>query len=130
MTLAAKQKTLPGLSEGDQKSVMANRVYQQWLQNKKVEEQQKTKEKRVQQEWKALQDRQVHLEKEKAQISFSSWKARKDMERDLLFEHNRVVSSERMNTVKETPLLPGYCSVWACDEELAVHMVTQVQRQI
>lgn len=108
---------------------MANRAYQQWLQNKKMEDQQKTKEKRIQQEWKALKDRQMQLGREKAQISFSSWKAHKDMERDLMFEHSKQ-SSERLPTVKGTPLLPGYCSVWACDEELADHIMTQVQRQI
>lgn len=131
MALAAKQKTLVGLSEGNQKSIMANRSYQQWLLNKQIEEQQKNKEKKVEQEWEALQKKQRLVEQEKAQISFSSWKNRKDLERDFKSE-NSIPSSgrETLATVRDTPLLPGYCSVWSCDDELADHMLTRIQRQI
>lgn len=124
MTLAAQQKSLVGLSEGKQKNVMANRAYQQWLLNKKAEEQQMNKEKR-----KALQENQRQLEQTKAQISFSVWKRRKDVERELKSESIRAsLGRENPVIMKPTPLLPGYCSVWSCDEELADHMLHRVHR--
>lgn len=127
VALAAQQKTP---SSGEQQSIMADRAYQQWLKNKKAEEQQRSKEERIEQEWKTLQEKQRELEHDRAKISFSSWKRRKDMERELKSEqHRELFGRETPVTVNQTPLLPGYCSVWLCDEELADHMLTRVHRQ-
>lgn len=127
MALAAKQKATVALSSGEQGSVMANRAYQQWLRNKKAEEQQRNKEKKTKEEWKVLQEEGKELEQEKAKISFSSWKRRKDELKSV--EHRESTGREIPALVKQTPLLPGYCSVWSCDEELADHMLARVQRE-
>ena len=105
---------------------MAARAYQQWLLNKKEEIRQKSKEEKIEKELKALYEEQRKVEQEKAQVSFSSWKKRKDMERKL---KPAEMEAECGGQVENTPLLPGYCSVWSCDEELADHMLARIQRQ-
>lgn len=114
-----------GHLDGNQK-VMATRAYQQWLLNKKVEQQQKNKGMKIQQELEVLHAEQMKMEQEQAQLIFTSWKRNKDMERGLKFESNKA--AKNIFKVEDTPLLPGYCSVWSCDEELADHMLTRVPR--
>ena len=109
-----------------QKRLMANRAYQQWLSNKNQEQQQRQKDQRIEKELQVLYAGQREAEQRKAQDSFLSWKRRKDMERDL--QHERTIESEGVTLVaKQTPVLPGYCSVWSCDEQLADHMLASVQ---
>lgn len=107
---------------------MANRAYQQWLRNKRAEKQQRIKEERIEQEWKVLQEKKREQEHEKAKISFLSWKREKDIERKLISEQS--TGREIPVAMNQTPLLPGYCSVWSCDEELADHMLARVHRQV
>lgn len=123
----ATQKPASDAFELDHKRVMAVRAYQQWLINKKEETQQKSKEGKIEKELKALYEEQRKMEQEKAQVSFSSWKKRKDMERKL---KPAEMEAGYLAKVENTPLLPGYCSVWSCDEELADHMLARIQRQI
>lgn len=112
----------------EQKRMMAHRAYQQWLANKKREQQQQMKERRIEQELRALQEEQQEVDKERARMSFSSWKRRKDLEK--LLKDEDVTEKGREDTLRvgQTPMLPGYCSVWSCDEELADHMLARVYR--
>lgn len=114
----------------EEKRMMSTRAYQQWLLNKQLEEQQRKKEQRVEQEFKNLCEEQRKADQERARASFVSWKRRKDFER-ALSENNREPRNEVVETVGQiepTPPLPGYCSVWSCDEQLAEQMLTRVQR--
>lgn len=107
---------------------MAAHAYQQWVRNKKEEIQQKSKGGKIEKELKALYEEQRKVEQEKAQVSFSSWKKRKDMERKLKPAEEAEYGGHLVK-IEKTPLLPGYCSVWSCDEELADHMLARIQRQ-
>lgn len=109
--------------------MMASRAYQQWLKNKQQEEEQRRKEQRIEQEIKNLQEEERRAHQERAKADFASWKERKDFERTLL-ESGREGRSEveHVGHINPTPALPGYCSVWSCDEELAGQMLTRVHR--
>ena len=122
----ATQKSSSGIDE-EQKRILANRAYQQWLVNKKVEEQHKSKEKKIEREIEALQEEQRKTEQRKAQISFLSWKKQKDMEKQLEPETEHSFRMEDSSREQTAPL-PGYCSVWSCDEILAEHMLARVRR--
>ena len=108
---------------------MAARAYQQWLLNKKKEQQQRMKEEKIGRELLALHEEQRKFEQEKAKTSFTTWKQNKDMERRLKFESSSTEVARDYPAVQQAPLLPGYCSVWACDEKLADHMLARVHRQ-
>jgi hypothetical protein len=123
--LASQQVTVADLSRSE-RSAMAERAYQQWLKKKKVEGLQKYKERKYEQDWEVLQEMQRQTERKQAQVSYSTWKRNKDLEKNL----NTREYSRRNVALKETPLLPGYCSVWSCDEELASHMLAHVQREM
>ena len=120
------QKPLSGIDQ-EQKRVLANRAYQQWLVNKKVEEQHKNKEEKIEHEIKALQEEQRKTEQKKGQINFLSWKRQKDMEKQLKPETGHTFKMEHSSREQTAPL-PGYCSVWSCDEVLAEHMLARVHR--
>lgn len=110
---------------------MASRAYQQWLANKKQEQQQKQKDGKIEQELQAMHDEQRAIEQKRAHDSFLSWKREKDLERTMVLHQNVTgVKSEDLIGAKQTPVLSGYCSVWSCDEELADHMLASVYRPI
>ena len=116
-----------------QKRAMANRAYQQWLLNKKLEQQQKKKERKIEEELQRLCEEQKEAEHKMAQESFLTWKRRKDIEQAIMEHSNtRTPSCEDGDglqpSVMQTPVLPGYCSVWSCDEDLAEHMLARVCR--
>lgn len=109
---------------------MASRAYQQWLKNKQLEDEGRRKEQIIQREIKNIQEEERRAHQERAKANFASWKKRKDFERTLT-EHNREGTSSEVDHVghiEPTPALPGYCSVWSCDEELAGQMLTRVHR--
>lgn len=110
---------------------MALRAYQQWLLNKKQEQQQKKKEKKIEEELQRLFEEQKEAEHKMAQESFLTWKKRKDLEQAMEHQNTRTLTSEDsedLPSVMQTPVLPGYCSVWSCDEDLADHMLARVCR--
>lgn len=114
----------------EEKRLMATRAYQQWLRNKKMELQEKSKERMMEHEQQILHKEQRRLQQEKAQDDFLLWKRRKDLERGLKEgESMRETQREETVRVEQTPSLPGYCSVWSCDEELADQMLTKVHRE-
>ena len=126
--VAAKQQALRAADAEkleEQKRLMASRAYQQWLANKKQQQQQRQKERKLEQELQALYKEQRDAEQKKAQDSFLSWKRHKDLERAMQCQNTADIDSEG---AKQTPVLPGYCSVWSCDEELADHMLANVYR--
>lgn len=108
---------------------MANRAYQQWLTNKNLDQQQKRKEEKIEKELKALHDEQRKAEQKRSEESFLSWKRRKDLERAV--QHHATSGLQPIEDdvgPTQTPTLPGYCSVWSCDEELADYMLGNVYR--
>ena len=114
----------------EEKKMMSSRAYHQWLLNKQVEEHKRKKDQRIEQEFKVLCEEQQKADRERAEATFVSWKKRKDLERALSETSKQQTWNEveSMGSIKPTPPLPGYCSVWSCDEELAEHMITKVQR--
>lgn len=108
---------------------MSARAYQQWLRNKQLEEQQRKKEKILEREIRNICEEEKKAHQERAKADFLSWKKRKDFERALSEGINHPkTEAESLNPVVSTPVLPGYCSVWACDEDLAEQMLTRVHR--
>ena len=105
----------------------ANLAYQKWLANKRREQEERKREKRFEQEVRALEEEQRRVRQVKAEDNFSSWKRQKDIEKRLMCGstgENPDANSEQACT----PSLPGYCSVWSCDEQLADHMTARVHR--
>lgn len=131
--VAAERRTLVAADAeriAEQKKLMADRAYQQWLVNKKQEQQQKQKERKIEQELQVLNKEQKDLEQKRAQDSFLSWKRRKDLERIMALDQDTtdIIGSKDVIEARKTPTLPGYCSVWSCDEELADHLLASVYR--
>ena len=119
-----QQKPVTRPEEIEHKRTMANLAYQQWLYNKRLEEKQKKRENRIDAELEALHEKQVKVEQQKAEIAYYSWKRHKeDLEKAVKCER------EKCDSRKQTPTLPGYCSVWSCDEEQANHMLSRVYRK-
>ncbi len=111
----------------EEKKMITARAYQQWLRNKQLEDQQRKREQRVEREFKNFCEEERKVQQERAQADFLSWKKRKDFER-ALNARGSVHEGEDVGGVVATLPLPGYCSVWSCDEELAQQMLTRVQR--
>ena len=89
----------------------------------------------------------------RSEVAFNTWKHLKDAEfkteRELARHQQRSITTPmkrgRGNRTRgeggtistmscssvlsePTPSLPGYCSVWSCDEDMAQHFVTRVRR--
>jgi len=118
--------------ENEHQRLIAYRAYQQWLANKQSREKEAARQKLVQKEWAALQEEQKKQDMARAQLSYTAWKKRKGLEMKL----TRVSRCEEKRSIGElvqvssTPSLPGgYCSVWACDEPLADHVLLKVPRE-
>ncbi len=114
-----------------QKTALAHRAYEQWLTNKRLQDKEIAREKLVQKELSALRKGQQLTQQERAQISFDSWKRSKDTEMQLRKERQlEWKRGESEVCVSPSPgLTGGYCSVWACDEELADHVLAVVHRE-
>lgn len=117
--------------EAEQKRIVARRAYQQWLANKKSDQKQRAKQQKIEEELTMLQHEQKEAEKVRAQDSFTTWKRRKDLEMKLKQCEDMVDGGgDEIVRVEPSPTLSGgYCSVWACDEQLADHLQAKVHRE-
>lgn len=117
--------------EADKKSILAYRAYQQWLTNKKLKEKELVTERLVEEELDAHRQEQRRRETARAKDSFTSWKKKKDMEAKLRKENELEWRGGSVGLcVSPSPTLAGgYCSVWACDDQLADHVSAKVPRQ-
>ena len=125
---AQKAANMQRISE--EKKMMSTRAYQQWLLRKHEEEQLRKKEQMVEQQFEVLHEEQRKANHDRAKATFLSWKKRKDFERGLCQANIKTTwnAAECVGSIKPTPSLPGYCSVWSCDEELAEQITAKVQR--
>lgn len=115
----------------EEKKMMSDRAYQQWLLHKQEEEQQRKKERMIEQQLEVLRAEQRKANHDKAKATFLSWKKRKDFEKGLCQENRKQIWHAvecDVGSIEPTPPLPGYCSVWSCDEELAEQMTARVKR--
>ena len=110
---------------------MACRTYQQWLTNQELKDQEVAKARLIEKEVAASRQERRRTDVIRAQTNYTSWKRRKDMEIQLKKENESELMSDHGKVhVDSTPTLPGgYCSVWACDDQLADHVLARVPRQ-
>lgn len=156
---AIKQQEELKLEQQRQKILMGKAAYSQWIKLQKEKDKLLLKQRRrengenyshimVSHAFIAEQarlDHQQHLENQKkVQEVFENWKAQKDLEQRLAQQasdnsvelrtdpkSNRSITDEcqLIFYVGCTPTVPGYCSVWLCDDEMREYVCTIVPRQ-
>ena len=115
--------------EDEQKRLLAYRAYQQWLTKKKVGEKEDAREKLIQKERAKVKEEQKKQDLARAQHSYTAWKKCKDLELKLTRRSRFETTRDKLRVSPTPSLAGGYCSVWACDEHLADHVLVKVPRE-
>ncbi|CAI8005961.1 hypothetical protein GBAR_LOCUS4505 [Geodia barretti] len=109
---------------------IGQKAFERWLKMKQAEDKLMKKQLSRERELERLKREEVRERLHRSEVAFNTWKHLKDAEfkteRELARHQQRSVTTPM--TREPTPSLPGYCSVWSCDEDMAQHFVTRVRR--
>ncbi|KAL5482233.1 hypothetical protein EMCRGX_G022532 [Ephydatia muelleri] len=108
---------------------VSRQAYQRWAKEKQEEDAILMKERQKEKELQCLKAEERGEQRRRAQESYQSWRSVKDEELKL----QRHTAGEPLSTSPFpsrgcTPPLPGYCSVWSCDGNIATYMLQRVKR--
>ncbi|XP_065910201.1 coiled-coil domain-containing protein 34-like [Dysidea avara] len=115
------------IEQQKQKLLMGKAAYVQWMKTQREKDILLLKQKQRDNEQRILQEQQECEDQRTAEESYENWKQQKDLEQRLMIAN--TVSAEPPPR-RTTPTVPGYCSVWCCDDEMRKHICSTVPRHI
>lgn len=108
---------------------VSRQAYHWWAREKQEKDAILMKEKQKEREKRCLKAEERGEQLRRARESYQSWRKVKDEE--LKLERHTAVEPSSTSPFPSrgcTPPLPGYCSVWSCDGNIATYMLKRVKR--
>jgi hypothetical protein len=109
---------------------VGQKAFERWLKMKRAEDKLIKEQLSRERGLERLKREEMRERLHRSEVAFNTWKHLKDAEfkteRELARHQQRSITTPMKR--EPTPSLPGYCSVWSCDEDMAQHFVTRVRR--